>query len=402
VRRRDLIGMAFETLRIHRLRTSLTLAAIAIGVTAVLLLTALGDAAKAYVVQEFASIGTNLVIVLPGKAETSGGMPAFGGTTRDLTLEDYQALIHQCSAVRRAAPLSVGNGAAQYNGLSRDIRVFGSTADLLRVRKLNMAVGQFLPDGDATQGDRVVVLGTKVARELFQGENPLGKLLRIAEWRFRVIGVLAPKGATMGLDWDDQVIVPVSVGLKMFDQSSLFRIMTEAVSPEAVGVAQDQIRSVLMTRHDNEEDFTMITQNAMLATFSSVIDALTAGLAGIAAISLAVAGIGIMNVMLVSVSERTGEVGLLKALGARRRQIMDAFLAEALMLSSGGALIGIGFGLIVIAVASQIWSFIPIRPNAGWIVLVLCLAVVAGVAFGLMPARRAAALDPADALRGRH
>jgi putative ABC transport system permease protein len=329
-------------------------------------------------------------------------MPAFGGTTRDLTLEDYQALIHQCSAVRRAAPLSVGNGAAQYNGLSRDIRVFGSTADLLRVRKLNMAVGQFLPDGDATQGDRVVVLGTKVARELFQGENPLGKLLRIAEWRFRVIGVLAPKGATMGLDWDDQVIVPVSVGLKMFDQSGLFRIMTEAVAPEAVGVAQDQIRSVLMTRHDNEEDFTMITQNAMLATFSSVIDALTAGLAGIAAISLAVAGIGIMNVMLVSVSERTGEVGLLKALGARRKQIMDAFLAEALMLSSGGAMIGIVVGLIVIAIASQIWSFIPIRPNVGWIVLVLGLAVAAGVAFGLMPARRAASLDPADALRGRH
>jgi putative ABC transport system permease protein len=178
--------------------------------------------------------------------------------------------------------------------------------------------------------------------------------------------------------------------------------MTEAVAPEAVGVAQDQIRSVLMTRHDNEEDFTMITQNAMLATFSSVIDALTAGLAGIAAISLAVAGIGIMNVMLVSVSERTGEVGLLKALGARRKQIMDAFLAEALMLSSGGAMIGIVVGLIVIAIASQIWSFIPIRPNMGWIVLVLGLAVAAGVAFGLMPARRAASLDPADALRGRH
>ncbi|MEK7330037.1 MAG: ABC transporter permease [Candidatus Eisenbacteria bacterium] len=401
MKHRDLIELAYETLRLHRLRTGLTLAAIAIGVTAVLLLSALGDAAKAYVVREFAGVGSNLVIVVPGKVETSG-MPAQGGATRDLTLEDTKAIERQSGAVRRAAPMSLGTGPIEYEGRSRDIRVLGSTSIFLEVRKLTLALGRFLPPGDPRQGDRVVVIGQKVARELFQGENPLGKLVRIAQWRFRVIGVLAPKGISIGIDYDDLVIVPVSVGLKMFDQTGLFRVAAEAVSPAAVPAAQEQVRAVLMARHDDEEDFTLITQDAMLKTFSAVIDALTAGLAGIAAISLAVAGIGIMNVMLVSVSERTGEVGLLKALGARRRQILQVFLAEALMLSSGGALIGIVVGLIAIAIAAGIWTFIPLRPSPGWMVLVMALAVVAGVSFGLMPARRAASLNAADALRGRH
>ncbi len=400
MRRRDLIDLSFETLRLHRLRTGLTLSAIAIGVTAVLLLTALGDAAKAYVVREFAGVGSNLVIVIPGKVETSG-LPAQGGGTRDLTIEDAEAIERRSGAVRRAAPMSVATGPIEYESRSRDVRVLGSTSIFADVRKLTLASGEFLPPGDPRQGDRVVVLGQKVARELFQGENPLGKLVRIAEWRFRVIGVLASKGISVGIDYDDLVIVPVTIGLKMFNQTSLFRILAEASGPEAVPQAQEQLRAVLTERHDDEEDFTLITQDAMLKTFSAVIDALTAGLAGIAAISLAVAGIGIMNVMLVSVSERTREVGLLKALGARRRQILGVFLTEALMLSSGGALIGMAVGTLTIFIASAIWTFIPLRPSPGWMALVLGLAIVAGVSFGLMPARRAAALRAADALQGR-
>ncbi|MBI1797323.1 MAG: ABC transporter permease [Candidatus Eisenbacteria bacterium] len=400
MRRADLIHLAWETLTLHRLRTGLTLAAIAIGVMAVLMLTSLGDAAKAYVVREFAGVGSNLVIVIPGRIETTG-MPIPGGGTRDLTLEDAAAIERQSPAIRRAAPMSLGSGPIAYGGRSRDIRVIGSTSIFIDVRKLALSTGQFLPPGDPHVGDRVVVLGEKVARELFQGENPLGKLVRIGDWRLRVIGVLAPKGISIGIDYDDLVIVPVSVGLKMFDQSSLFRVLAEAVAPEAVPIAQRQLRAVLMQRHENQEDFTLMTQDAMLKTFGAVIDALTAGLAGIAAISLAVAGIGIMNVMLVSVSERTREVGLLKALGARRRQILEVFLAEALMLSGGGAAIGIGGGVIAVLIAAAVWTFIPLKPNPGWILLVLALAIVAGVSFGLMPARRAARLHAADALRGK-
>jgi putative ABC transport system permease protein len=402
MKRGDLIELAGETLRIHRLRTGLTLTAIAIGVTAVLLLTALGDAAKAYVVQEFAGIGTNLVIVVPGKVETSGGMPAFGGSTRDLTLEDADAIKRQSPSVREVAPFSLGTGTIEYGERSRDVRVVGTTAQFLDVRKLSVAAGQFLPPGDPRQGDRVVVLGQKVAHELFQDENPLGRLVRVAQWRFRVIGILSAKGTSVGIDYDDLVLVPVSVALKMFNQTGLFRIMVEATGPTTVAVAVNQAKTVLIARHDDDEDFTLITQDAMLKTFSSVIDALTAGLAGIAAISLAVAGIGIMNVMLVSVSERTGEVGLLKALGARRRQILEVFLVEAVMLSSAGALAGVVTGVIIIYVAAAIWPFIPLHASAGWISLVIVLAVIAGVSFGLMPARRAARLDAADALRGQH
>ena len=402
MRRRDLVSLAWETLRLHRLRTGLTLAAIAIGVTAVLVLTALGDAAKAYVVKEFAGVGTNLVIVVPGRIETSGGMPAFGGTTRDLTLDDTDAIGHQAGAVKQVAPFSLGSGAIDFEERSRDVRVVGTTSSFLELRKLTISSGQFLPPGDPRQGEPVAVLGQKVARELFQGQNPLGQLVRIAEWRFRVIGVLGPKGVSIGIDYDDLVIVPVSVDMKMFNQTGLFRVMVEATSPEAVPVAQEQVREILKRRHDGDEDFTLITQDAMLKTFSKVIDALTAGLAGIAAISLAVAGIGIMNVMLVSVSERTGEVGLLKALGARRRQILDVFLAEALMLSSGGALIGVAVGVVAIAIGAAIWTYIPLRPSLGWIALVMVLAVIAGVSFGLMPARQAASLSAADALRGKH
>jgi len=402
VHRRDLITLARETLVLHRLRTGLTLSAIAIGVTAVLLLTALGDAAKEYVVQEFASVGTNLVVVVPGKVETSGGMPAFGGSTRDLTLEDCDAIARRSPAVREVAPFSMGAAPIEYGERSRDVRVIGSTSVFLEVRKLSLSAGRFLPAGDPRQGEPVVVLGQRVARELFQGENPLGRRVRIAQWRFRVIGVMGPKGTSLSIDYDDMVIVPVSLGLRMFNQTGLFRIMVEAVSAEAVPAALSQVRAVLIERHDDDEDFTLITQDAMLNTFRSVIEALTAGLAGIAAISLAVAGIGIMNVMLVSVSERTGEVGLFKALGARRRQILDVFLAEAVMLSTAGAVVGVATGVAVILIAAQIWPFIPLRPSPGWITLVVALALGAGVSFGLMPARRASRLDAADALRGRH
>jgi putative ABC transport system permease protein len=400
MKRRDLIALAYETLALHKLRTGLTLAAIAIGVTAVLLLTALGDAAKAYVVQEFASIGTNLVIVVPGKTETSG-LPAVGGTIRELTIEDAEALAHQARAVRVVAPFSLGAAAIEYGGRSRDVRVIGSTDRFLDVRKLTLATGSFLPPGDPRQGDRVAVIGQTVLREVFQGENPLGKLIRIGDWRFRIIGVLGSKGESVGIDYDDVVIVPVSVGLKVFNQTGLFRIMVEAMDARAIPQALDETRAILTSRHDGDEDFTLVTQDAMLKTFGSVIDALTASLAGIAAISLAVAGIGIMNVMLVSVSERSGEVGLLKALGARRRQILDVFLVEALMLSSGGAAVGVIVGVSVIFIAAAIWPYIPIRPSPGWIVLVIVLAVLAGVAFGIMPARKAARLHAADALRGR-
>lgn len=398
---RDLLQLAFEAQWRHRLRTALTLGGIAIGVTAVLLLTALGEAAKGYVVNEFAAIGTNLVIVLPGKTETSGGFPTFGGTTRDLTIEDAEAVLRQAPAVRRVAPLSAGSARFSFEGRFRDVRVMGTTAEFREIRGIRMRVGQFLPAGDPRHGEPVAVIGPKIQAALFPGRNPVGEAVRIGDWRFRVIGVMEEKGEFLGIDFDDMALVPVATGLRLFDQTSLFRIFTQAGGTEEVAAAKAQIRAVLKDRHDGEEDFTLITQEAMMGTFSMVIDALTAALAGIAAISLAVAGIGIMNVMLVSVSERAGEVGLLKALGARRRQILGVFLAEALMLSGSGAAAGVIAGSILVWIAAALFPDFPIAPSPVWISVVLALALVAGAAFGLLPARRAAGLSAAEALRGK-
>lgn len=397
----DLLGLASEAQWRHRLRTSLTLGGIAIGVTAVILLTALGEAAKAYVVDQFASLGSNLVIVLPGKVETSG-MPTFGGATNDLTIEDAEALLRQAPAVRRTAPISMGSAEFTFESRTRDVRIFGTTSDFKDIRGLEMRLGQFLPPGDPRRGETVAVIGSKVAAEVFQGVNPVGKPVRIGQWRFRVIGVLESKGSFLGIDFDDMVMVPVSTGLKLFDQTSLFRIFTQAATSEDVPRAITQIKDVLIERHDDTEDFTLITQDAMLGTFRAVIDALTTALAGIAAISLAVAGIGIMNVMLISVSERSSEVGLLKALGAKRGQILRVFLVEALLLSGAGAVIGIVVGNAIVLIAAAIFPDMPLRPSPQWIGAVIALALVAGVAFGLLPARRAAGLQAAEALQGKH
>ena len=397
---RDLIGLSLEAQLRHRLRTALTLGGIGIGVTAVVILTSLGTAAKAYVTSQFSGLGTSVVIVLPGKVETSG-FPTFGGSTRDLTIEDTESLLKRAPAVRTVAPISMGTARFAWGGRHRDVRVVGTTAEFKVIRGLRLRLGQFLPAGDPRMASPVAVIGANVHREVFVGQNPIGQAVRLGQNRFRVIGVLEPQGTNLGLDVDEMVMVPVTSGLRLFDQTGLFRIFTQGGGPEDVPEIVRQIRRVLTDRHDGLEDFTLITQQAMLKTFQSVIDALTVALAGIAAISLAVAGIGIMNVMLVSVSERAAEVGLLKALGARRRQILSVFLADAVMISSAGGLIGVVFGVLLVGVGALVFPAFPLRPDLGWIMVAMTLTLVAGILFGLMPARRAARLAPVDALRGR-
>ena len=401
LRGHDLLALASESLRLHRLRTGLTLTGIIIGVTAVLLLTTLGEAAKRYVVDQFASIGTNLIMVQPGKTETTGMPQPLGGTVRPLTIEDIMAVAHECPAVKQAAPIAIGTASFEYAGRTRDVKVAGTTADYQRVRNMRLLSGSFLPPGDPRRGEAVAVIGRTVAREVFGGESPLGKPVRIGRWRFRVAGVLESKGQALGMNLDDAVLVPVATALRMFDQRSLFRAAVQARDAAAVSAALEQTRQVLLRRHDGEEDFTLITQDAMLTTFKSVIGALTAALAGIAAVSLAVAGIGIMNVMLVSVSERTAEVGLLKAVGAGRGQILSLFLTEALLLSGAGALAGIALGVAIVLVAAAVWPDLPLRPSPRWIAAVSALTLASGLVFGLLPARRAARLPAAEALRGR-
>jgi putative ABC transport system permease protein len=263
-----------------------------------------------------------------------------------------------------------------------------------------MAMGRFLPPLPWDRGAAVAVLGSKLANELFPAQDPVGQVVRIGDWRMRVLGVLAPRGQQLGMDMDDVVVVPVATAMKMLNRPSLFRLLLQVRSHADLDRARDAVVRLISERH-GEEDITVITQDAVISAFSSILGALTQALAGIAAISLAVAGVGIMNVMLVSVSERTREVGLLKALGAGRRQILAAFLAEAVLISSTGGALGLALGWAAVQLLVAIYPALPASPPAWAVAAAFGLSVVVGAVFGVLPARRATRLDPVAALAGR-
>jgi putative ABC transport system permease protein len=398
----DLVAFAVGAARGNRLRTALLMLAMAIGVAAVVTLTALGDGARQYVVREFSAIGTNLVIVLPGRTETGGINPgSFISTTpRDLTVDDARALL-RAPGVLRVAPLTVGTSELSVAGRLREGMVVGSTAEFIEVRQFQMAQGQFLPREDWGRGSPVMVIGAKLRTELFGNEAALGQFVRVGDRRFRVIGVLAATGSGLGMNTDELAVVPVSIAQAMFNTNTLFRILVEARNRDAIEAAKRQAVDIIRARHDGEADVTVITQDAMLATFDRLLGTLTLGVAGIAAISLAVAGILVMNVMLVSVAQRRSEIGLLKALGASGGTIRTAFLVEAALLSAAGAMFGYALGLAGAAVIRALYPVFPAYPP-DWAVLAgLGTALATGILFGVLPARNAARLDPVAALARR-
>ncbi len=397
----EVLRFAASALRGHRLRSGLTLLGVAIGVAAVVLLTALGEGARGYVTGEFTALGSNLLIVLPGKTETTGNAPIVGGTTRDLTLQDAAAIGRQVPRVRRLAPLSVGSARVGYGDLRREVTILGSTPELLPVRHLDLQFGRFLPQIDPDRAAPVAVIGRTVQQELFRGENPLGRPIRIGDTRFRVVGVLAGKGHSLGLNMDDVVVVPVASSMRLFNQTSLFRILIEVGAHEEIPAARQDVLRLLRQRHDDKEDVTVLTQDSVLAAFNRILGALTLAIGGIAAISLAVAGIGIMNVMLVSVSERTSEIGLLKALGAAPSAILEVFLVEAVLLSLFGGVVGLLVGYAGAATLAHLFPALPAAPPHWAVAAALGVSFGAGILFGVLPARRAARLDPVTALAGR-
>jgi putative ABC transport system permease protein len=398
---RDLAGYSVRALSGHRLRAGLSLTGVAIGVASVVLLTSLGEGARLYVTGEFSNLGTNLLIVLPGKTETMGVTPFVTGAPHDLSLDDAEAVARRVRPVRRLAPLTRGMATARWGERRRDVTVAGTTADFLGVRNLSLQVGRFLPAGEAAREQRACVIGSKVRRELFGARNPLGEILRLGDERFRIVGVLAPRGRSIGMDMDDMVYIPVGRAMKMFNQSGLFRLLIEVRSHEEIPAAQESVRRVLQERHDGEDDVTMLTQDSVLVTFSRILALLTTALVGIAAISLTVAGIGIMNVMLVSVSERTREIGLLKAIGVTARQVVAVFLVEAALLSTVGGLVGLAIAFAGTGAVRGLFPGFPVEPPAWAIVAALLVSVSVGLLFGAAPARRAARLDPVVALARR-
>jgi putative ABC transport system permease protein len=401
VRAVDTLWFASGALRGYRVRTALMLLAMGIGVAAVVVLTSLGEGARRYVVGEFAALGTHLVIVLPGRNETTGGAPPIvGETPRDLTIDDALAL-YRSRAVRYVAPVSVGEAAVSYRGRERDAPVMGSTAEFFMVRHLDLAGGQFLPHADPRDASPLCIIGTTIRDELFGERQALGEWLRIGDRRFRVIGVVAQRGESLGVDMDEVVVVPVASAQMLFNAPSLFRIIVEASSREAIPIATEDIKRIIRERHEGEEDVTVITQDSLLSSFDRILTALTLTVAGIAGISLVVAGILVMNVMLVAVAQRTAEIGLLKALGAPARRILILILTEAGLLSLVGALLGLGVGALGSYIIGRVFPVLPVTPPAWAVISAVAVAIATGLVFAVLPARRAARLDPVQSLARR-
>ncbi|MEF8754583.1 MAG: ABC transporter permease [Accumulibacter sp.] len=402
MRAADLIRFARDAATGSPLRTSLLILAMAIGVAAVVVLTALADGARRYVLNQFSAIGSNLVIVLPGRSQTGGFNPgnAITSTPRDLTIDDAQALL-RASAVHRVAPLAVGTSEISVGGRLREVMVAGTTAEFIAVRRLSLAQGRFLPPGDWRRGASEAVIGARIRDELFGRDEALGQLVRVGDRRVRIVGVLAATGQGLGMNTDELVIVPVALAQAMFNSNTLFRILVEANGREAIAPAKAQVSEIIRLRHEGEQDVTVITQDAVLATFDRILGTLTVAVAGIAAISLAVAGILVMNVMLVSVTQRTAEIGLLKALGATRTTIRNVFLTEAAMLSLAGALLGFALGHAAAALIRQLYPAFPALPPDWAVFAGVATALATGLAFGVLPARRAALLDPVQSLARR-
>ena len=397
----DVFAFSMGALSGARTRTWLMLLAMAIGVSSVLLLTAVGEGTRRYVNNQFMNLGSHLLIVMPGKLETTGGQPPILSATEvDLTIDDAIALTRSHS-IRRVAPLALGSAPVSYDQRERTVNVIGSTASLYEVRKLKMSAGHFLPGGDPTRGAAIAVIGDTLKTELFGSSTALGQRIRIDGQKFRVIGVLEAVGAAgVGMDLRDTAVIPVATAQSLFDSPSLFRVMVEADGHNAIPRAEKAVVDILRVRHNGEEDVTVITQDAMLATFNTILGSLTYAVGGIAAISLAVAGILIMNVMLVAVSQRKAEIGLLKAIGSPGSQILRLFLAEATMLALLGTFAGLVLGF------SGVWGLAIALPDFPigvpyWAPIAATgTSLATGVVFCLLPARRAARLDPVLALAG--
>ena len=393
----DLIGFATGAVRAHRQRSLLTVLGIAVGIATVVLLTALGEGVRQFVLGEFTQFGTNLLGVFPGKTSTFGGSPGTISTTRPLSMADAFA-IERLPLVEGVVPMIQGNANVETGERSRRTIVFGVSGQVPRVWRADVAFGRFLPDTSLDEARSFAVLGAKMHRELFRGENPLGARVRIGADSFRVIGVMEPKGQMLGFDLDDTLFIPVARAQQLFNREGLMEIDVLFRAGERSTRVADAITRLLTARH-GQEDFSITTQDKMLEVLGSIIDILTAGVAAIGAISLLVGAVGVGTIMTIAVTERTAEIGLLRAIGARRRDVLRTFLTEAALLGAIGGLAGVALAALAIGVLGLVFPALPLQiawPYAG---SALGLSVAIGIVAGLLPAARAASLDPIAALR---
>jgi len=398
IRASDGIILALRAITAHRLRSFLTVLGIAVGIAAVILLTSIGEGIHRFVLAEFTQFGTNVITITPGKVKTSGAPPTGIPTSvRPLTLEDARALEHLPN-VAAMTPIVWGNSEVGANGRLRRTTVYGIGPNMLKAFRIKIRSGQFLPPEESDSARAFVVLGAKLKKELFGGDNPLGARVRIGGLQFRVIGVLEAKGQILGIDMDDTAYIPAARALELYNRDGLMEINVSYAEGMPAKAVSDALKTVLKARH-GREDFTLTTQEDMLRTLSKILDILTMAVGALGGISLLVGGVGIVTIMTIAVNERTSEIGLLTALGAPRRVILGLFLGEAVALSAIGGALGLLLGIGIAQLLRLIVPALPVHTPIIFVLLAETVAIVIGLVAGVLPARRAARLDPVEALR---
>lgn len=400
------LRIALRALRINKLRSFLTMLGIIIGIAAVIAMMAVGSGASYVISQQIASIGSNILLVLPGSV-TSGGLRTGSGGVQTLKSEDGKAMMNECSAVELAAPVVRGGGQVVYGNQNWSTLLMGTTPDLFIIREWPVVEGRSITVSDNDGAAKVCLIGRTIVQNLFGAEDPLGKMIRIKKVPFTVVGILEAKGQSpQGTDQDDVVFVPLRTAQRKLMGSqfpdTVGSILVKARSEEELGKAQEEVTALLNQRHrisnGKEPDFTVRNLSEILAVAEQSSKAMSLLLGAVASISLIVGGIGIMNIMLVSVTERTREIGIRMAIGAKRKDILLQFLTEAVLLTVLGGLIGIALGAGGATVVSRILAW-PTLISPLSITIAVLFSGAVGIFFGFYPARKAAGLNPIEALR---
>lgn len=397
MRSRDFLHLTASSLAARRLRSFLTALGIAVGIAAVVLLTSIGEGVHQFVLEEFTQFGTTLLGINPGKAKTHGTSLGAFGTNRPLSIDDAQAL-RRLPYVRAVVPLVQGNAEVEARNLRRRTTIYGVGPQMPEAYRMQVKSGRFLPPDDPTAPRALAVLGSTLREELFGDRNPLGERIVVGGNRFVIVGVMESKGTLLGFDLDDTVYIPAARALALFNNVSLFEIDVLYSEYTPVDKVVKGITELLKKRH-GKDDVTITTQQQMLDVLGSVLDVLTASVGAIGGISLLVGAIGIVTIMTIAVNERINEIGLLCALGARRKQILALFLGEAVILAAIGGGSGLLLGAGIAGLLHLLLPDLPVHISMPYVLLAEGLAVTIGLLAGVAPAWRAAKLDPVEALR---